>query len=180
MQRMRMHRNVLRILTIYEYLGRFFIFLSLFHGPVPDGAFVLGSVILLARTQGQNGGCRQVLVLTDDEFGFNGASISAQPEPLYLGWRRSANGRTCEVERTSFGSSWRVWSDGGRRRLQKDCQVDGLGVELSSGPTFFHTALELPVVPVVGGGCDRQVVDSFIRSMIDSTRTQIKSDVYSA
>ena len=85
-----------------------------------------------------------------------------------LRWWGSSSAWAGEVSRPAFSGNWWAGRDPRSRRFQQDGQPHRLRVQRPPRPPLLEHTLETPVVPVVGGVPDAEVVAAHWRKSFHS------------
>ena len=159
------HSQNIKKLTVNVYRGGGLHDPGLGDSSVPDSAPVGGVVIFLLGHDGQDGpgGLRPVGAREVEGLQVGLLSVLV---PEYLGRRGPAHAGAGEVEGLPLGDGGSDGLQPGRGGREEHHQLHRAGVELVPGPALHLTALEVPIVPVVGGVLDPQVVPAKVRLMI--------------
>ena len=134
-----------------------------------DGAPERGPVVGLGRHQAEDRSGRLVTIFTSDDGRIQKLGCP-NPVPLDLRRRGSSLRWAGEVQWSSFSWCWRWWFDLRWRGWKQNSEVKRLGVQDPAGASFLDPALELAVVPVVGGVGDAKIVSASVGQMVDAVK----------
>ena len=126
-------------------------------GSVPHCAPVACPVRVLVRQDGEHAGARLVLVAAQVEGALQQLAGSL-PVPFDLGRRGAPGAGAGQVQWFALDGHGAGGEYPGCRGLEQDGQTDALGVQRLPSARLFNHAVEVAVVPVVGGVDNLEII----------------------